>query len=221
VSITGIITSYLSVRRVHQRRPRRSRDRHGPRDDPGRRVPHSSRRWRRVGVFGLLSAVCPISNSAKRKIPHLKIKGWCTRRTPKRDPSTSLGMTEKEEQCRSGGKWLERDASGFGHGVPCPYRVKRDGESEKTRQKSRARLVSVQRPAERKPHKTTPRAYFAGREPEIRMSTSLLALGCQSGLVVTWATPTRARRRSIGTKSFRTSPLSTARFTRARIASCI
>ncbi len=40
--------------------------------------------------------------------------------------------------------------------------------------------------------------YFIGREPVIRISTSLLALCCQSGLVATLATPTRARRRSIG-----------------------
>ena len=31
----------------------------------------------------------------------------------------------------------------------------------------------------------SPWAYFAGREPVIRMSTSLLALGCQLGLEAT------------------------------------
>ncbi len=58
-------------------------------------------------------------------------------------------------------------------------------------------------------------------EPVTRISTSLLALCCQSGLVVTLATPTRARMRSIGSRSFRMSPLLIARFTSARIASCI
>ena len=33
------------------------------------------------------------------------------------------------------------------------------------------------------------RVYLTGREPEIRMSTSLLALCCQSGLDATWETP--------------------------------
>jgi hypothetical protein len=57
-----------------------------------------------------------------------------------------------------------------------------------------------------------------GREPVIRISTSLLALCCQSGLVDMLETPMRARRRSIGSKSFRMSPLLIARFTSARIA---
>ena len=65
----------------------------------------------------------------------------------------------------------------------------------------------------------SPRAYFAGREPVIRMSTSLLALCCQSGLVATLATPTRARSRSSGSRSLRMSPLRMARFTKARRAS--
>ena len=65
----------------------------------------------------------------------------------------------------------------------------------------------------------SPRAYFAGREPVIRMSTSLLALCCQSGLDATWATPMSARSRSNGSRSFRMSPLQIARFTKARRAS--
>ena len=63
------------------------------------------------------------------------------------------------------------------------------------------------------------RAYFGGRDPVIRMSTSLLALCCQSGLDATWATPTRARSRSSGSRSLRMSPLRIARFTKARRAS--
>ena len=60
--------------------------------------------------------------------------------------------------------------------------------------------------------------YLTGREPTMRISTNLLALGCQSGLEATLATPTRARSRSIGSRSFRISPLLTPRFTSARIA---
>jgi len=63
-----------------------------------------------------------------------------------------------------------------------------------------------------------PPPYQLSREPVIRMSTSLLALCCQSGLVDKFATPMRARRRSIGSRSFRMSPLLIARFTSARIA---
>ncbi len=55
----------------------------------------------------------------------------------------------------------------------------------------------------------------------IRMSTSLRALCCQSGLVATLVTPIKARSRSIGSRSSRISPLLIARFTRARIASQI
>jgi|SRR5580658_4988711 hypothetical protein len=66
-----------------------------------------------------------------------------------------------------------------------------------------------------------PWAYLAGREPVIRMSTSLLALCCQSGLVFTLATPISARSRSIGSRSLRMSPVLIARFTSARIASHI
>jgi hypothetical protein len=62
------------------------------------------------------------------------------------------------------------------------------------------------------------RGYFSGRAPKIRISTSLRALCCQSGLVDTFATPIRARRRSMGSRSFRMSPLLIARFTSARIA---
>jgi hypothetical protein len=47
--------------------------------------------------------------------------------------------------------------------------------------------------------------YLAGREPVMRMSTSLLALCCQSGLVATLATPISARSRSIGSRSLRMS----------------
>jgi hypothetical protein len=64
-------------------------------------------------------------------------------------------------------------------------------------------------------------AYSTGREPVMRMSTSLLALCCQSGLVATLATPMRARSRSIGSRSLRMSPLLIARFTSSRIASQI
>ena len=66
-----------------------------------------------------------------------------------------------------------------------------------------------------------PRAYLAGREPVMRMSTSLLALCCQSGLVATLATPISARSRSIGSRSLRMSPLFIARFTSVRSASWI
>lgn len=60
-----------------------------------------------------------------------------------------------------------------------------------------------------------------GREPVMRMSTSLLALCCQPGPEDTLETPTSARIRSSGSRSLRMSPLLTARFTSARIAWCI
>ena len=60
------------------------------------------------------------------------------------------------------------------------------------------------------------RGHFNGRAPEMRISTSLRALCCQSGLAKTLATPTR--RRSIRSGSLRMSPLLMARFTSARIA---
>jgi hypothetical protein len=59
---------------------------------------------------------------------------------------------------------------------------------------------------------------FDGREPTMRISTNLLALGCQSGPDATLETPTRARSKSTGSRSLRISPLLTPRFTRARIA---
>src|SRR5437899_6404260 len=62
-------------------------------------------------------------------------------------------------------------------------------------------------------------ADLIGCEPVMRISTSLLALGCQSGVDATLATPTRARSRSIGSRSFRMSPFLTARFTKVRRAS--
>lgn len=61
-------------------------------------------------------------------------------------------------------------------------------------------------------------SHINGRAPEMRISTSLRALCCQSGLVETFDTPIRARRRSIGSRSLRMSALLTARFTRAPIA---
>jgi hypothetical protein len=64
-----------------------------------------------------------------------------------------------------------------------------------------------------------PTAHLIGREPITRMSTSLLALCCRSGLAATLATPIRALSRSMGSRSLRISPLFIARFTRARIAS--
>ena len=57
-----------------------------------------------------------------------------------------------------------------------------------------------------------------GREPVMRISTSLCALRCQSRLAETLATPTMAQRRSIGSKSLRMSPLLVARRTSARSA---
>src|SRR5580692_3215946 len=60
--------------------------------------------------------------------------------------------------------------------------------------------------------------YFIGREPLIRMSTSLLALSCQSGPVATLETPISARSRSNGSRSLRRSPLFMAVFTSALIA---
>ena len=64
-----------------------------------------------------------------------------------------------------------------------------------------------------------PRPYLIGREPMIRISTSLLALCRQSRLDEMKPTPTRALSRSPGSTSLRTSPLLMARFTNARIAS--
>jgi hypothetical protein len=62
------------------------------------------------------------------------------------------------------------------------------------------------------------RAYVIGREPVMRMSTSLLALCCQSGPEATWETPTSARSRSNGSISLHMSPFLIARFTSASIA---
>ena len=62
------------------------------------------------------------------------------------------------------------------------------------------------------------RVYLIGREPVIRMSTSLLALCCQSGPEATWETPISARSRSNGSRSLRISPLFMAAFTSALIA---
>jgi hypothetical protein len=66
--------------------------------------------------------------------------------------------------------------------------------------------------------RSEPRVYLTGREPVIRISTSLLALCCQSGLDATWETPIRARSRSNGSRSLRMSPLLIARFTKPSIA---
>jgi diketogulonate reductase-like aldo/keto reductase len=46
--------------------------------------------------------------------------------------------------------------------------------------------------------KSESRVYLIGREPVMRMSTSLLALCCQSGPDATWETPISARSRSNG-----------------------
>jgi hypothetical protein len=62
------------------------------------------------------------------------------------------------------------------------------------------------------------KTYRMGREPRIRISTSLFALCCQSGLEATLETPMRARSRSNGSRSLRISPLLIARFTSALIA---
>jgi hypothetical protein len=84
----------------------------------------------------------------------------------------------------------------------------------------RERTTAGRRPAPVLPLREA-RAYLAGREPVMRISTSLVALCCQSGLVATLATPISARSRSIGSRSLRMSPLFIARFTSARIASQI
>ena len=60
--------------------------------------------------------------------------------------------------------------------------------------------------------------YLTGREPEMRMSTNLLALCCQSGPDATWETPISARSRSNGSRSLRMSPLLIARLTKESIA---
>src|ERR1700686_629796 len=60
--------------------------------------------------------------------------------------------------------------------------------------------------------------YLIGREPMMRISTSLLALCCQSGPDATLETPIRARSRSNGSRSLRMSPFLIARFTSASIA---
>jgi len=67
-------------------------------------------------------------------------------------------------------------------------------------------------------HRFPRRGYFIGREPLIRMSTSLLALSCHSGPVATLETPISARSRSNGSRSLRMSPLFMAVFTSASIA---
>jgi len=63
--------------------------------------------------------------------------------------------------------------------------------------------------------------YLTGREPVMRISTSRLALCCQSGPVATLDTPISARSRWIGSRSLRMSPLLMARHTSDRIASQI
>src|SRR5258706_11752435 len=60
--------------------------------------------------------------------------------------------------------------------------------------------------------------YFVAREPVIRISTSLLALCCQSGPVATLETPMSARSRSNGSRSLHMSPLLMAVFTITSIA---
>jgi len=60
--------------------------------------------------------------------------------------------------------------------------------------------------------------YLIVREPVMRMSTSLLALCCQSGPDATWETPISARSRSNGSRSLRMSPLFIARLTNESIA---
>src|SRR6185437_5916901 len=55
--------------------------------------------------------------------------------------------------------------------------------------------------------------YPSGREPAMRISTSLLALCCQSAPEPTCDTPIRARSRSDASRSLRRSPLFLARFT--------
>src|SRR4029077_5724587 len=62
------------------------------------------------------------------------------------------------------------------------------------------------------------RLYLIGREPVMRISTSLLALCCQSGPDATWETPISARSRSNGSRSLRMSQLLIARFTSESIA---
>ena len=59
------------------------------------------------------------------------------------------------------------------------------------------------------------RLILTGREPVMRISTSLLALCCQLGLDATLETPIRARSRSSGSRSLLISPLSMARSTSA------
>jgi hypothetical protein len=71
---------------------------------------------------------------------------------------------------------------------------------------------------QRKQRRLANRAYRIGREPVMRMSTSLLALCCQSGPDATWETPISARSRSNGSRSLRMSRLLMARFTSASIA---
>jgi predicted DsbA family dithiol-disulfide isomerase len=63
--------------------------------------------------------------------------------------------------------------------------------------------------------------YATGREPRMRISTSLFALCFQSGPDATLETPIRARSRSSGSRSGRMSPLSIARSTNAFIAPLI
>ena len=60
--------------------------------------------------------------------------------------------------------------------------------------------------------------YRSGREPAMRMSTSLLALCSQSAPEPTCEAPIRARSRSDASRSFRRSPLLLARFTSPSIA---
>jgi len=60
--------------------------------------------------------------------------------------------------------------------------------------------------------------YFIGREPVIKISTSLLALCCQSGPIATLETPISARSRSNGSMSLRMSPLFMAVLTSVSIA---
>jgi hypothetical protein len=58
----------------------------------------------------------------------------------------------------------------------------------------------------------------AGRDPAMRISTSLLALCCRSEPEPICETPISARSRSDGSRSFRTAPVFFARFTMLSIA---
>src|ERR1700689_4277058 len=94
------------------------------------------------------------------------------------------------------------------------------GDQQDWQQRLRPRSHSspLTRPVPAPPSFPFDAVYLRGREPAMRMSTSLLALCCQSAPEPTCETPISARSRSNASRSLCRSPLLLARFTSSSIA---